>query len=95
MTAATIAITSLVSTHGNYLEPTRHKQPSQLLRFAEAVAQTLRQNAAAEIGLHAVGGRDPAARRSGGGESVLVELEQVVGGGQEAPFRLDGGSAAA
>lgn len=27
---------------------------------------------------------------SGGGELVLVELEHVVGGGQQAPFRSDG-----
>jgi hypothetical protein len=54
-------------------------------------------SAAAEIGPRAVvgAGRELAVRRSGGRESVVVELEQVVGRGQEAPFRPDGGSAAA
>jgi hypothetical protein len=75
--------------------------PCQLSLFAEGVAQRLdgwsprpeRDAGDRRVPLSSKG--STAARGSAGGELVLVELEQVVGGGQQPPFGPDGRPAAA
>src|SRR5215217_7372019 len=78
----------------------RRRRPDALLLSPEAVGKLREDRVMRRSDKRRGGGRFAPARRragaflgGGGGDQVAVELEEIVGGGDEPPFRPAGGSA--